>query len=58
MLNDWIEKKAYVDDGYSGGNFQRPDFMEMIEDIKSGEINLVIVRDLSRLGHDYIEIGK
>lgn len=40
MLNGWIEKKVYVDDGYGGGTFQRPAFMEMLEDIKSGEINL------------------
>lgn len=58
MLNGWIEKKVYVDDGYGGGTFQRPAFMEMLEDIKSGEINLVLVRDLSRLGRDYIEVGR
>lgn len=58
MLNGWIEKKVYADDGFGGGNFQRPAFTEMLEDIKNGEINLVLVRDLSRLGRDYIEVGR
>ncbi len=58
MLNGWIETKVYSDDGYGGGNFQRPAFIEMIEDVKKGIINLVLVRDLSRLGRDYIEVGR
>ncbi|MFV0479141.1 MAG: recombinase family protein [Anaerorhabdus sp.] len=47
----------YVDDGYSGTNFNRPNFQKMIEDIKSGKINTIIVKDLSRFGRNYIETG-
>ncbi len=47
----------YVDDGYSGTNFERPGFSKMIEDIKQKRINLVIVKDLSRLGRDHIMTG-
>ena len=49
---------SYEDDGYSGVDFDRPSFKRMIEDIKSGKINCVIVKDLSRLGRNYIETGK
>ncbi|UKI58985.1 MAG: recombinase family protein [Clostridium sp.] len=44
----------YVDDGYSGTDFDRPGFNLMMEDLKKGLINLVIVKDLSRLGRDHI----
>ena len=47
----------YTDDGYSGTNFDRPDFQRMIEDIEQGKINAVITKDLSRLGRDYIGTG-
>lgn len=47
----------YVDDGYSGTDFDRPGFASMIEDIKNKVINLVIVKDLSRLGRDHIMTG-
>ena len=47
----------YVDDGYSGTNFDRPGFTKMIEDIKNKKINLVIVKDLSRLGRDHVMTG-
>jgi DNA invertase Pin-like site-specific DNA recombinase len=47
----------YVDDGYSGTNFDRPGFIRMIEDIKNKKINLVIVKDLSRLGRDHVMTG-
>ena len=49
--------KIYVDDGYSGLNFNRPAFNEMLNDIESGKINMVITKDLSRLGRDYIQTG-
>lgn len=48
----------YIDDGFSGTNFERPSFKKMMEDIDRGLINTVIVKDLSRLGRNYIEIGK
>ena len=50
--------KFYVDDGYTGTNFNCPGFQEMIEDIEAGYVTTVIVKDLSRLGRDYIEAGK
>lgn len=50
--------KEKVDDGYTGVNFERPAFQEMLEDIKSGRVNCVIVKDLSRFGRNYIEAGR
>jgi len=47
----------YVDDGYTGTNFERPDFRRMIADIEKGRINTVITKDMSRLGRDYIGTG-
>ena len=49
--------REYVDDGYSGTSFDRPGFKRMIEDIEKKEIGLVLTKDLSRLGRDYIKTG-
>ena len=63
MLRDYAEKNAmfqyeyYVDDGYTGRNFNRPSFQRMIADIEAGKVGCVITKDLSRLGRNYIEAG-
>lgn len=49
--------EEYVDDGISGTTFNRPSFIRMIEDIESKKVNMVITKDLSRLGRDYIQTG-
>lgn len=54
---DMVLADTYVDNGFSGTNFQRPQFIRMMEDVKSGKINCIVVKDLSRLGRDYIETG-
>ena len=48
----------YIDDGWSGTNFDRPDFQRMIDDIEDGKINCVVTKDLSRLGRNYILTGQ
>ena len=47
----------YVDDGYTGGNFDRPRFRQMIQDIENGKVNCIITKDLSRFGRDHIDTG-
>lgn len=47
----------YVDDGYSGTNFNRPDFQRLIDDVNDGKIGTIIVKDMSRLGRDYLKVG-
>ena len=49
--------RHYTDDGYSGGNFERPGWKQLIADIDSGQVGVVIAKDLSRIGRDYIQTG-
>lgn len=49
--------REYIDDGYTGTNFNRPGFQQMVEDAKKGVIGTILVKDLSRLGRDYIGVG-
>lgn len=56
--NGFIVYDEYIDDGFSGTNFERPSFKRMIQDIENKKINLVITKDLSRLGRDYITAGQ
>ena len=64
LLNEFIEEHddlivydTYIDDGYTGTDFNRPSFQRLLEDMRKGNINCVIVKDLSRLGRNYIEVG-
>jgi len=50
-------KDFYIDDGFTGTDFDRPDFQRLLTDMKNGKINTIIVKDLSRLGRNYIEVG-
>ena len=50
--------KEYIDDGVSGTTFNRPGFNELLQDIENKSINMVITKDLSRLGRDYIKTGE
>ena len=65
QIQDYIDKNEemelageYVDDGYSGIHFERPAFKEMMEDVITGSINCIVVKDLSRFGRDYIDSGR
>ena len=63
LLNEYVQQHrlsvydTYIDDGWSGTNFDRPDFQRMISDIEAKKVNMVITKDLSRLGRDYIMTG-
>lgn len=64
MLRDYVQSHddltlydVYIDDGYTGTNFNRPEFKRMIADIESKSVNCVLIKDLSRLGRDYLETG-
>lgn len=54
----WNEVDVYIDDGYSGTNFQRPGVQRLIADAKAKKINVILVKDLSRFGRNYIEFGQ
>lgn len=65
MIRSFIRKQEnmeiydiYVDDGWSGTSFDRPGFRRMMKDVEAGHVDCVIVKDLSRLGRDYIEVGR
>lgn len=65
LIKDFLKDKQdivivseRVDDGYSGVNFERPAFQLMLEDIKQGKVDCVVVKDLSRFGRNYIESGR
>ena len=57
LAHSYTIYREYVDDGYSGLNFNRPGFQKLLADVESGAINMVITKDLSRLGRDYIMTG-
>ena len=56
--NELLPAEFYIDDGYSGLNFERPDFQRMIDDIVAGKVHTVVTKDLSRLGRDHIGVGQ
>lgn len=66
LLTEYVQKlgwkyqliDTYIDQGFTGTNFNRPDFQRMIRDIENGNVNMVVTKDLSRLGRDYIETGE
>lgn len=55
--NHFSNTAFFVDDGYSGTNFNRPSWSELLERIENGEVATLIVKDMSRLGRDYLEVG-
>lgn len=65
LLYEFLEKHPelelygeYSDDGWTGTNFDRPEFNRMLDDIRKGLVTCVVVKDLSRFGRDYIDCGK
>ena len=63
IIESWAEQQKtiishfYVDDGFSGSNYERPAFQELLQDIKDEKVNCVVVKDLSRLGRNLVETG-
>lgn len=65
LIKDYLSRhkelkfvSEYVDDGHSGVSFERPAFQRMMEDVRAGKVNCIIVKDLSRFGRNYIETGR
>ncbi len=56
--NDLLFVKEYVDDGYTGTNFNRPGFKEMLSDIENNIVNVILTKDMSRLGRNYVMVGE
>lgn len=56
--NGFPNPQFYIDDGWSGTNFDRPDFKRMIADMEKGKIGTIITKDLSRLGREYLKTGE
>ncbi len=54
----WSNVTEYVDDGYTGVNFDRPSFKRMMEDVKKQQINIIVCKDMSRFGRNYIQVGE
>ena len=63
ILEDYAQQHGflncvhYTDDGYTGGNFERPDWKRLVADIESGKVAAVLVKDMSRVGRDYLQTG-
>ena len=64
LVESYVQSRAdlnlvntYIDNGYTGTNFERPEFIRMMEDVKKGVIRCIVVKDLSRFGRDYLETG-
>lgn len=56
--NGFPDPQFYVDDGWSGTTFQRPDFMRIVRDMEDGKIGIIVTKDLSRLGRNYWKTGE
>lgn len=64
LLTEYVDSRPYliltdiyVDNGYTGTDFDRPEFVRLLDDVRSGKINCIVVKDLSRLGRNYVEAG-
>ena len=55
--NGFVNFEHYTDEGWSGGNFERPDWKRLVADIEAGKIGCVIAKDMSRIGWDYLQVG-
>lgn len=55
--NGFLNIQYFVDDGFSGTNFQRPDFQRMIAEVEQNHVGTIIVKDMSRIGRNYLKVG-